>query len=287
MAVRNDVHVEWWRSPRIIVIETPSTSIEIQDLVDTLRVIESELLSVDDDSLLDAAGKQTLSGSVKVGITVVLNNAQLSFESRTTEISSGTATAIGSTDGLPGLILTDTSATFITDGVEKGDTVINITDMSIASVINIIDQTHLKTYNLQSGNENDWDINDTYQIFKAVVCTITGGNLVAVDSGNNPISTICPSAFTNTTVELSTSAALAVTGSGVTEQDKLDIADRVWDEGESSHSGVGSMGSLMTLLRKITSNKVTKVGNIITIYEDNGTNIWRQYDLSSGGRVLV
>lgn len=36
-----------------------------------------------------------------------------------------------------------------------------------------------------------------------------------------------------------------VTGSAVTEQDKLDIADRVWDEVASSHTTVGSFGQFM------------------------------------------
>jgi hypothetical protein len=38
-------------------------------------------------------------------------------------------------------------------------------------------------------------------------------------------------------------AGLVVTGSGVTAQDKLDIADRVWDEAASEHVGVGSLSA--------------------------------------------
>lgn len=41
------------------------------------------------------------------------------------------------------------------------------------------------------------------------------------------------------------------------------------------------------LIQKITSNKVTKAGDVITIYEDNGITIWRRYNLASGGRVQV
>ena len=33
-----------------------------------------------------------------------------------------------------------------------------------------------------------------------------------------------------------------ITGSGVTEQDKLDIADRVWDEATSGHATAGTFG---------------------------------------------
>lgn len=39
------------------------------------------------------------------------------------------------------------------------------------------------------------------------------------------------------------SAGEAVAGSGVTEQDKLDIADRVWDEPESEHDTPGTFGA--------------------------------------------
>jgi hypothetical protein len=35
-----------------------------------------------------------------------------------------------------------------------------------------------------------------------------------------------------------------ISGSGVTEQDKLDIADRVWDENTSEHLTLGSFGHL-------------------------------------------
>ena len=55
----------------------------------------------------------------------------------------------------------------------------------------------------------------------------------------------------------------------------VDIADAVWgaDEGK--------------IVRKMLANKVIKSGNIITIYDDDNASIWREYDLSDGGRVLV
>jgi len=48
----------------------------------------------------------------------------------------------------------------------------------------------------------------------------------------------------------------------------------------------GTAGKLMYDLIKLTGHNVTKVGNIITIYEADGETIWRQYDLSDGGRVI-
>ncbi len=38
-------------------------------------------------------------------------------------------------------------------------------------------------------------------------------------------------------------------------------------------------------VRKITMNKVTRSGDIITIYDDDGITVWKQFDLASGGRV--
>jgi len=38
---------------------------------------------------------------------------------------------------------------------------------------------------------------------------------------------------------------------------------------------------------KMTGSNVSRSGDTITIYEDDGTTPWRQYNLSSGGRVLI
>lgn len=38
---------------------------------------------------------------------------------------------------------------------------------------------------------------------------------------------------------------------------------------------------------KLTGNKVTKDGEIITIYEDDEVTVWKQFDLTDGGRVEV
>lgn len=105
-------------------------------------------------------------------------------------------------------------------------------------------------------------------------------------------------------------------GSGITEQDKLDIADRVMDELLSGHSLAGSVGKALTdvledtsttipgslssmdgkvdiidavvdVLYKIVGHKVTRYGDVITIFEDDDVTPWRQYDLTNGGRVEV
>lgn len=45
-------------------------------------------------------------------------------------------------------------------------------------------------------------------------------------------------------------------------------------------------GDVQAIL-KLTGYKVSKSGDVITIYEADGTTVWRQYDLSDGGRVEV
>lgn len=71
-------------------------------------------------------------------------------------------------------------------------------------------------------------------------------------------------------------------GSGVTEQDKLDIADRVWDE---VRLGAFTMEDMMIIIQRMVLNKVTKSGDIIIIYEEDGATPWKTFDLSGDGRV--
>lgn len=74
-------------------------------------------------------------------------------------------------------------------------------------------------------------------------------------------------------------------GSGVSAQDVLDIADQVWNEASSAHTIAGSMGEVLQILEWFLGNKVTKSGDTITIYEDDETTIWKQFDLTGGQRV--
>ena len=65
------------------------------------------------------------------------------------------------------------------------------------------------------------------------------------------------------------------------------IADAVWSSVANAYTVEGSTGKIMADIIRLTGNEVTKSGNIITIYESDGVTIWRQYDLSSGGRTLI
>lgn len=83
MAIRNDFTIDWNSSPRIITIAKPSVECTMQDLLDTLRWLESQLDAMDNPILVSASGKEPLGGGTKVGLTVSLQNAQVSFENRT------------------------------------------------------------------------------------------------------------------------------------------------------------------------------------------------------------
>ena len=85
MSVRTDVTVDFDASPRIIEVAAPSTTINLQDLWDTLRTIEARIDNLNRPALIfntKSGGKQVLSAVKNVGITITLNNARLKFEDR-------------------------------------------------------------------------------------------------------------------------------------------------------------------------------------------------------------
>lgn len=210
MAERTDLTTVWEESPRIVEVAAPSTSIIIQDLHDTLNSnteqashTDDSLDSMDDEPLIDSAGKEDLGGGNAVGITATMQNAQVAFEERTTVASEGTATAIDT-----GTTLTDAAATFITDGVERGALIVNFDDQSVCSVLKIISETELTHKPLVEGQNNDWEVGDQYKVWNIVQVEVSGGNIVAVDDVGASISPIYPSAFTQVVRAASTSATI-------------------------------------------------------------------------------
>lgn len=69
-----------------------------------------------------------------------------------------------------------------------------------------------------------------------------GNYAVNLTGANNNLADVTP--CNGVSIRSNNSAGLihTVSGSGVTEQDKLDIADRVWDEAITDHSEDGTMG---------------------------------------------
>lgn len=84
MSIVNYLSVDFDVSPRIIWIDTAlSTSISVQNLIDTCGYLSAQQANMDDDILLESSGKEYLvaDGSVKVGLTVTLNNCKIGFQS--------------------------------------------------------------------------------------------------------------------------------------------------------------------------------------------------------------
>jgi hypothetical protein len=79
----------------------------------------------------------------------------------------GEETTIGggeATSSNGGTQLTDTNATFQTDGVAVGDVVKNLTDGSKAAITGISSETVITHDALSGGSGNDWQVDDVYAI---------------------------------------------------------------------------------------------------------------------------
>jgi len=210
MAVRTDFTFDFGVSPRIITIADPSVTVTVQDLYDTLADQQALIQNIDDLILIKAAGKAALGGSKFTGVTVTLQDCQIAFEERTTPVDTGTAT----TANAAGTTLIDSAATFQTTGILKGDIIVNFTDQSMASVLTIDSELQITHTVLSGGTDNDWDVPDAYGIYRVAVCTVTDGDLVAIDSGASALDPIFPTFGTRVTIELSTSPALITTAGG-------------------------------------------------------------------------
>lgn len=204
MAFRNDITVQWNLSPRIITIASPSTSVTIQDLHDTLREIEAYAENLVYPTIISSAGKEALGGGVYVGLTSTLLNAKICFEARKTASHSGVITS----SDLTGRILTDNTATFVSDGVEPGAWIINYVDGSVCSVITVDSETQLTTNVLGGGADNRFELGDSYRVQNVTQCSVFGGNLVAVDSVGSEMTPILPAAGVQVIRTSSSSATL-------------------------------------------------------------------------------
>lgn len=231
MAERGDITVDYAQSPRIVRVAAPSTELTVQDLHDTLRgVFEEELTDLDQPELVSSAGKEDLGGGVSVGITSTLQNAIVTFEARKTSSESGTVT----TGDAAGVTLIDSAATFVTSSVSPGDWVVNLTDGSCCSVLNVVSETELQTDGLGDGADDEFGLGDSYKIWPVIQCEIDGGNLVATDTGGSIISPILPSAMTQI-VRTSSASATQTEESAIRFSSYADSS--VWIDTASSTTG--------------------------------------------------
>jgi hypothetical protein len=211
MTERSDIATDWSESPRIIEVASPSVDLTMQDLHDTCRSDtlqpgegDDTLDNMDDDFIIDSAGKEDLGGGVLVGITSTLQNAQVAFESRLTPIQTGTIT----NPDAGGTLFEDSAALLITNGVKRGDVLINFDDESITEFLEVLTETTGITRVLRAGTANDYGNTDAYKIWPVIQCELEGGNLVANDDAGDPLSAIFPTAFTQIVRTSSSSATL-------------------------------------------------------------------------------
>lgn len=148
MSVRNDVTVDFSLSPRIITVLSPSTSITIQDLHDTLRSIEDDVWNMSFSKLISSAGKENLGGGVLVGVTSTLQNAKLAFQERSgpsyiqCRVDGGNLVAIDANGNsmsaieptaFTQVILANSSSATLVNDLSKADVTIAVWDESALS----------------------------------------------------------------------------------------------------------------------------------------------------------
>lgn len=202
MAIIAGVTVRWRLSPRQIVIPTAETEVTLEDLQDTLQDLEDDVDGMVFPHLREMAGGEDLGGGTTVGFTMELQNSQLMWDTNVTVPESGTVT----TPDTSGVTLTDSTALFVTNGVVPGDMVVNSTDGSHATVTDVVSETEVTTDGLQGGTDDQFASADGYQLFSWILRNVTGGNLVATDTGGSPIEPVLPS-FGNYLVRTSSSSA--------------------------------------------------------------------------------
>jgi len=176
MTVRTDITVDFQLDPRLADIGAGSADITVQDSHDTLVEIEDGGEAHGFPFLVSTAGGEDLGGGTTVGLTTTLQNLQYAFEA-TSPRCKGAATT---TDAL-GVTLTDTGATFISDGALRGDWIINFTDQSVTEILTVDSETQLTTRGLRNGTANTFTVSDSYKVWEAEVAELTGGNFVAID----------------------------------------------------------------------------------------------------------
>ena len=185
MAERADVTVDWGLSPRLIEVALPSVELSNQDMHDTLNsntlpagMADDSLENLDDDPIIDSAGKEDLGGGVEVGITSTLLDGQIAFGRTAPRAATSTIT----TANAAGTLLIDTTALFVTNLVRRGDWVINYDDRSVTEVLAVLSETQLRTRIPSGGIADDFGVGDNYRVWAVEEAELSGGNVVAVDT---------------------------------------------------------------------------------------------------------
>jgi len=219
-------------NPRIIEVKAPTTEVTVQEFYRAVRQWEDEPSSVSYPSLISGAGGEDLGGSVSVGYTMTLQNAKIMFQARTTPLDNGSGRTCDLTNS-QGLQLYVDDADFISAGVYVGATVVNLTTGERATVTEVVDANTINHFRLTGAGAQGWTSGNEYMILPNVLCSITGGNLVAVDSNGDAIDVVFPSPNVQVVRSSSSSGTIA-------ELETIQYAsfqNSVWLDVTSSNSG--------------------------------------------------
>lgn len=191
MTERADITVDWALSPRLIEVALPSVIVNNQDLHDTLNsntlqpgLADDSLENMDDDTIIDSAGKENLGGGVEVGITSTLLDGQVAF-GRTAPrhtapytITTGSATQFIASGAL-----------LQTIGAQRGDWIMNWTDQSVTEILEVLSETtaNVRALTGMSASSDDFAVNDVCTVWAVEECELSGGNVVAEDAVAAPI----------------------------------------------------------------------------------------------------
>jgi len=189
MTIRTDIEIDWYEDPRIANITTASNEIIVQDSHDTLATIEDDEEGTQFPNLVSSAGKESLGGGTEVGITTTLQNVQYAPQRTGPRV---TTTDTVTTGGTSSFICS--AATFSSDGVIRGDWVLNWTDQSITEVLEVLSETELRvrTPSGMAASSNDFAVSDVITIWEVSEFSLAGGNFVAIDDVDADINPLFP-----------------------------------------------------------------------------------------------
>jgi len=182
-------------SPRLIISD--EVELTMQELVDQANDWESLPANGSYPHLVESNGKVDLGGGTLTGINAILQNAVLGFAQITAVVSAGTVTSV--VTGFETRRLKDSAATFVSDNVQPGMIVLNESDLSIGTVIQVIGEDELLHLRLGGGVSNDWEVGDGYRIWDVQQRNAGGGNLAAVNDLGSAIDPIHPTFGTHVT----------------------------------------------------------------------------------------
>lgn len=182
--------IDWTISPRIVTVPVAETSATVEDMQDTLLDLEYTETGIVFPFTRSTSGGENLGGGVTVGLTTELQDVQIAF-ARTAPIQTGTVTTT-TAESNNRIQLIDTSATFQTNGVKRGDWIINFTDQSVTEIISVDSETQVTCNGLSDGTLDVFTLNDAYKVWEVKEAQLEGGNFVAVDSIDVALNPVFP-----------------------------------------------------------------------------------------------